>query len=200
VGSGCADGTREGFLAVATYPNIAACAGGFRIAGVLPLFQAPACDRTAGNSGANPQGIGCNIEDLCAPGWHVCRGAREVVARSPTGCTNASPVPGRFFAARQSSTGCGYCATGSITTDPPCNSTSCAMGCAQTDTIANDVFGCGSVGAAATPSCAPFNVFSGDKCVALPPVWQCGSGEALTVTLQDGTGGGALCCRDVVGS
>jgi hypothetical protein len=96
----------------------------------------------AGNSSSNPNGIGCNVADLCARNWHVCASAAEVAADSSTDCTNAGPTAGQFFVTRQSSTGCNVCALGTDT-DSNCNSSSCEANCLQTPAIANDLFGCG---------------------------------------------------------
>ncbi len=151
------------------------------------------------HAGTHPTGVGCNVADLCAVGWHVCAGAAEVAARSSTGCTNASPSAGQFFTTRQSSTGCGVCATGTNFANPPCNSSSCATNCGPTDAIANDFFGCGSVGATPAAGCAPFNAFSNNVCASLPAGWSCGSdgyNEAFNVVLTSAAAGGALCCAD----
>ena len=197
--TGCADGTREGFLDESRWPRIAACAGAFLVPGVLSATLAPACGRRAGNDGPLPDGAGCDAEDLCAPGFHLCRTAAEVADRSPSGCTGAAPAPGQFFITRQSSTGCGVCATGSLLADPPCDDQSCTPGCAQTDATSNDVFGCGSTGDAPTAACAPLDRFGNNLCVALPPGWSCGVDgytEARAVINRSPTTGGGLCCAD----
>ena len=82
---GCADGTREAFVNVVRFPSIAGCAGGWTVPGVLtPASMLPACARAAGNSGLRPNGAGCTVEDLCALGWHVCLGARELTTLGVT--------------------------------------------------------------------------------------------------------------------
>lgn len=173
---GCADGTREGFVDLAAYPNIAGCSGGFSVPGV----QSPtlACGRASGNDSANPTGEGCSAADLCAEGWHVCATSAEVAASSPTGCGGSTRPgdPQLFFATGQAGPGIASCdATGS-----------------------NDVFGCGNFGGGAASSCAPLNRFSNNGCTLIAPYFQCASGleEARVVTKNTPAGGGVLCCRD----
>jgi hypothetical protein len=111
----------------------------------------------------------------------------------------AAPGPGLFFVTRQSSTGCSFCAIGMSLANPPCNSSSCAAGCAQTDATSNDIFGCGTAGQAPLQACGVLDRFGNDLCSALPPAWRCGNdgfAEAKNVTLTDPAIGGALCCRD----
>ncbi|MFO0593620.1 MAG: hypothetical protein U0441_39125 [Polyangiaceae bacterium] len=198
--SGCSDGAREGFTDFEKYPYIAGCSGGFQIPGVLGELTAPACGWKAGNGSSNPNGIGCNAWDLCAPGWHVCGGAAEVAQDSPTGCDGVAPAQDPvFFITRQSGTGCGTCATGSDTSSA-CATCSCAGGCAQTEKTSNDVFGCGTIGE--PPSdCGVLNSFSNDVCTALGYPWLCGSdscGEAHNVWKETATNGGVLCCADML--
>jgi hypothetical protein len=220
---GCADGEREGFTDLGTYPNIAGCSGGWSIAGIhtdapgtAPACPGltttdtttPACGRNAGDDSTNPQGTGCNVADLCAQGWHVCTGADDVARSSPTGCAGAtgSDDPPVLFATRQSSTGCGECATGT-STDATCDSSSCTAGCLQTANVSNDVFGCGNFGALTTASaCGPLDRFSNNLCSGLAgSTWSCnlaantddnGTCEAYTVTKSGAAGGGVACCRD----
>lgn len=174
---GCADGSREGFTALATYANIAACAGAWSIAGlVAPTTKTPACLRSSGNDGPNPSGAGCAVADLCQVGWHVCETAAEVGAKSGGGCAGAATA-GLFFATRQSGGGAARCGGG-----------------------ANDLFGCGGLGAAPdVTTCAPLDRFSGDLCASLGGGWACGADnlqEANNVTHTNSTDGGVLCCRD----
>jgi hypothetical protein len=215
---GCADGTREGFVDVNVFPVIAGCSGGFDIPGVVaenpgtapncPSVTTydtvdPACCRRGGNTGPNPEGIGCNVADLCAVGWHVCEGADDIIRHSPGGCT-AGTAPGDpplFFVTRQSSNGCGDCATGNRT-DPGCNGAGCTTGCAPTARTTNDVFGCGNFGATSPLiQCGPIDRFSQNLCSGLPGSnWSCqddGSGlcEAFTIVHLGAAFGGALCCR-----
>jgi hypothetical protein len=144
------------------------------------------------------------VVDLCAAGWHVCEGANDVALHSPTGCAGATLDGGPllFFVSRQSSNGCGVCATGTrVTAD--CNSASCATGCAQSANTSNDVFGCGNFGSTSPlVDCGPLDRFSYDLCTGLPGgSWTCtddGTGlcEAYTITHVNAAYGGALCCRD----
>ncbi len=79
---GCADGTREGFMDFASYPTIAACGGAWDQPGLDGTAAAPSCGRVAGNHSANKPGVGCRAADLCAAGWHVCRGPADLAART----------------------------------------------------------------------------------------------------------------------
>jgi hypothetical protein len=165
---GCADGAREGFESLAAYPYIAACAGAWSVGGVLRVDLAPTCNRGGGDDSAHADGQGCSSVDLCAEGWEVCAGADEVAALSPDGCVGAVPAgtPDKslFFVAAQHSRGSNLC-------DP-----------AQGD---DDVFGCGNLGLAVTPTqeCGTLNRFLGSAVLgscgyneAEPPIgpWQCG--------------------------
>lgn len=176
--AGCADGVRDGFLDTTTHTRIAACSGGFSVAGVQ-LDAAPACDRHGGDDGTNPNGTGCRAADLCAAGWHVCASPGDVALSSGSASCAGSvadalvPV---FFATRQSGPGSGDCGAG-----------------------ANDIFGCGNLGAAPLASCAPLDRFSGDLCGTIGPPWSCGPDnvqEAVNVVKSAPQGGGVLCCRD----
>lgn len=220
---GCADGEREGFVDVLAYPDIAGCGGAWTVPGVS-LFapdeapacpglapqdtRQPACGRGAGDDGANPLGTACNVADLCAPGWHVCLDAPDVATASGgAGCLDATAAgdPPLLFLTRQSSTGCGVCATGS-STDSSCNSLSCASGCLQTEQVSNDVFGCGNYGAGVTGFCSPLDRFSSNLCGAIASQgWACndpgsaddpGTCETFTVVHSNPATGGVLCCRD----
>jgi hypothetical protein len=195
--TGCADGTREGYLDQAQYPQIAACAGGWTVPGMLDATQ-PTCGNKAGNDSPNPTGQGCSAADLCAPGFHVCKGASDVAFRSPTGCAGAAPEDGLFFATRQGSTGCAICTLGSGMDPSICNGCSCAADCAQNTLTANDLFGCGSIGNS-PGACGALTRTSGNLCSALGSPWSCGNdgcGEANQVTKPSPTGGGVLCCID----
>jgi hypothetical protein len=221
--TGCADGQREGFVDTVAYPDIAGCGGGWTIPGVSLFAPAaapacpglvpedtrhPACDHGAGDDGANPTGTGCNVADLCAPDWHVCLDAPDVLTASGgEGCVDAtqSGDPPLFFATRQSSTGCGVCATGDRT-DATCTSLSCASGCLQTEAVSNDVFGCGNIGSGAGGACTPIDRFSQNLCGSLTAQgWACndptsaddtGTCEIFTVVHSNPDTGGVLCCRD----
>lgn len=195
---GCADGHREGFRSLRRYPDIAACAGGFQVAGVT-TDAPPRCERHGGDDGTNPTGVDCSVEDLCAAGWHVCVGPAEVAARSRDGCAGAHDAEGAFFATRTSGPGCGVCATGSAT---DCGGNDCRADCAMSAQTTNDLFGCGTIGAVPeATTCGVLDRFSHDQCAMLPAPWTCtdeGSGthEASVVTKPGPEAGGVLCCRD----
>ncbi|MBI5537332.1 MAG: hypothetical protein HY898_31710 [Deltaproteobacteria bacterium] len=202
---GCADGTREGFADKSQFPLIAACNGAWDQPGI---FNMPAmCNRQAGNTGVNQAGTGCTVTDLCAPGWRVCYGRDDVLARNKDGCLGVmngatSPV---FFTTQMSSTGAFQCSTGTTAT--------------------NDLFGCGDLGCnfsgdpTAQALCAPLIMSSHDLCKglrndggcgdwcnhlgkypSLGNAWSCGSDtekEALNVTkTKADQQGGVLCCVD----
>lgn len=209
---GCSDGEREGFLDQNTFTHIAGCSGGWSLPGVTPKTVVPACGRKGGDDSQNPEGNGCASADLCAEGWHLCRGWEEVAAKSPSGCAGATPPDAKpkslLFAMAQPSK------NGSV--------------CGKDGDGHNDVFGCGNLGTALGPdkSCGPLDrVIAStvpDKCgfnEAEPPLgpWECKGGpgsdllEGETVTKKgcpggscqyDGYGvgsqdkGGVLCCRD----
>ena len=220
---GCADGQREGFTDLGAYPDVAGCSGAWTIPSIHTEAPAAApacpglattdttvaaCGHGAGDDGANPLGAGCNVADLCAPGWHVCASADEVAASSSTGCSGATGpnTPPLFFATRQTGTGCGRCATGTSTA-ASCTSSTCAAGCLQTAATSNDVFGCGNFGASAPlQECGPLDRFSNNLCGALAgSPWACnlptsadnnGLCEAFALTKSGTSHGGVLCCRD----
>ena len=79
---GCADGSREGFVDMNTYPGIAACEGTFE--GFISSVSA---------------------KHLCSDGWHVCTG-HEVQQREIT-VQEADAFPGAF--AFDSANDCGNC-------------------------------------------------------------------------------------------
>jgi hypothetical protein len=182
VDAGCADGQREGFTTLA---NIAACSGGWSVAGVksAPSYT-PACGRQGGDDGSNPNGTGCSVVDLCAVGWHVCDSPADVTnsAGIASACSDPAQFPAQtFFITRQSG-------SGSLACDNVGN---------------NDVFGCGNLGTATSQaSCLPINRTVGAGCSNLGNGWACGQvaaanvTEALTVTKSLPGRGGALCCRD----
>ncbi|MEO6772853.1 MAG: hypothetical protein ABI467_07505 [Kofleriaceae bacterium] len=135
----------------------------------------PGC-QTSGNN-APTSGVACTAANLCAPSWHICTDAAEVAARLPMGQTCASGITtDDFFATDQSSVGSGLCG----------------------DTGANDLFGCGGLGKAATASCAPLDVSSGNNCGSIGTAWSCGgsdTGERTGVIKPQLGGGGVLCCK-----
>jgi hypothetical protein len=176
---GCADGTREAFTDIMTYPYIAGCDGAWSTAGVINPPVAGAACATSGNSGGD--GNGCTIANLCAPGWSVCANQTAVQERTTgDGCNVVTFPLDSFYATKISGDG------GRI-----CN----GLG-------TNDVFGCGTAGQGADSSCYPISKWSGDLCSLLTASgggWACGNdqfSEAINVTKSDPTsGGGALCCK-----
>ncbi|MFO0593902.1 MAG: carboxypeptidase-like regulatory domain-containing protein [Myxococcaceae bacterium] len=124
---GCSDGTREGFVSLTSYPQIAGCSGAWTVAGVT-ASSAATCARASGNTSSNREGTGCSSADLCAAGWHICRGKDEVGQKANGSCADAVP-PGAtnnslFFAVVQNSV-----------SNTTCDSSG-----------DNDVFGCGNLG------------------------------------------------------
>jgi hypothetical protein len=186
--AGCADGTREAFTDEARFPSIAGCAGAWSVAGLLSeRSMAPGCARAAGNDGSNLTGSDCTVEDLCADGWHVCRGASELtllgVACQDAGIPPANAGGGAmFFATRQrgtAPTGCSPDAT----------------------TGGNNLHGCGNFGRVEDPGCAPplDRQIESTICAANPP-WTCNDPasimtEATVATKSGVAAGGVLCCR-----
>lgn len=156
---GCADGTREGFVDMAAYPQIAACAGAWDHPGITPDSVVATCANQGGNSGPKASGIGCAAPDLCAVGWHICKGWQEVAQKSPSGCADATPADAKpkslFFAIRQPS------ADGSV--------------CGSWGDGFNDVFGCGNLGSTLGPDkkCGPL-----DRVLASTKPNACGFNEA----------------------
>ncbi|HXU06914.1 MAG TPA: hypothetical protein VN903_38440 [Polyangia bacterium] len=187
---GCADGTREAFADPTRFPAIAGCAGGWSVPGLLTERSlAPGCARAAGNDGSNATGLDCTVEDLCADGWHVCRGASELtqigVTCQDSGIAAAGTAGGgaMFFATRQrgtAPTGCSVDAT----------------------TGSNNLHGCGNFGRVEDPGCAPplDRQLENTVCAANPP-WSCNDPtsimtEATVATKLGSARGGVLCCRD----
>ena len=199
-GPGCADGTREGYTDAELYPAIAACSGGWSVPGVFQEYFAQ-CDREAGNDSTNPEGTDCTASDLCAPGWHVCRTAREINTFSGgDGCTPVT-LANSFFVSGQSGNGCGYCSVSSDPNDAGCTGGSCLSMCYPTSIQANDIFGCGTIGITPAANCAPLNRFGNNLCSSLPSPWTCSAGsnsfdESMWVTKGSSESGGVLCCVD----
>jgi len=206
---GCADGTREGFADTSAYPDIAACAGGWSVPGLVLLDdngtptgssddtlsdQIDHCGNGSGNDSGNPSGQGCSVEDLCAVGWSVCADQATVAAKAggEMACTNlgttvAAPY---LFATRQRSQGSYIC---DISLDPKGT---------------NDVYGCGSADfGKALSNCGPLNRVTDDNCAAVEvnTDWACNDNDPSTtgsfreladVTKSSASHGGVLCCRN----
>lgn len=187
--SGCADGTREGFLDVtfSAWPHIAGCSGAWDQPGLtVESSQRPTCGRMAGNTGINAVGIGCGAADLCAIGWHICRGPIEVERLSPSQCESVvSPGVPAFFAVAGGGGAAGDCAAGQ-----------------SGSRWINDVRGCGTIGHAEGNGCYPLDrrmEFS--DCLATQGAWACGGAAAhdqeVRLVVKPNTDlGGVLCCRD----
>ncbi|MGI5829661.1 MAG: hypothetical protein ACOX8U_05780 [Bradymonadia bacterium] len=202
---GCADKTREGYLDIGVYDKIAACGGAWTVPGIHHN-EGPSCNRQAGNDGNNRMGEDCNVEDLCAEGWHVCLGRNDLRSRTTLGCGNimqgvhAGTLA--FFLTRTSSTGNHRCAPDTI--GQPINN--------------NDIFGCGNLGyelklagQEVIDLCDPLTRASHNVCYTLQTpeysrdVWDCGDrnvsddtiNEAAIVVKKDPDKyGGVLCCMD----
>ena len=167
---GCADGTREGFRDVATFPRIAACAGHWNQPGLTGL--------PAGHQCTPADDQPCAAADLCSPGWEICANHTSVATHGAARC-DAQSLRG-FYATRQPSSG--------------------AAACIDDPTFDNDLFGCdepvprnnGITG------CNPLDGTSGDQCAALVGgPWVCpdGSHELTTVLKNADVDGGVLCCK-----
>jgi hypothetical protein len=182
-GSGCSDGTREGFRDSSVWPVIAGCAGGFSQPGVIGALL-PTCAMRAGDSSNNPAGIGCSAADLCTIGWHVCLDGTDVKSHSPTGDCEGCVLAGepRFFLVATGATSTGICTSDRTTT--------------------NDLHGCGGLGQPESGDCPPLDRRMGfADCLATAKVWSCGTAmqnteEAAVVTKNGPTLGGVLCCKD----
>jgi len=182
---GCSDGTREGFRDVTNWPSIAGCAGAFQMPGVIGSPDLAAqCNLLAGDTSANPSGVGCTAADLCAEHWHLCRDGDDVSQHSPTGdCEGCVPAgEQRFFLVAIGASPMGICI-------------------ADTQS-ANDLHGCGGLGQPESDTCAPLSRRMGfADCLETKGVWSCGDAsdslqEAAVVTKPQITMGGALCCKD----
>jgi hypothetical protein len=196
---GCSDGGREGFTSTTTYPDIAACAGGWSVPGLVTLSgetitdQTDRCANASGDDSANANGNGCSAEDLCAAGWSVCADQAAVAAKGGVAaCTNlgTSVTAPYLFATRQRSQGGYIC---DISLDPR---------------GANDLYGCGSNDFGfALGNCGPLNRVTDDNCnnVDNNTVWTCNDNDPATpgsvrelvdVVKSSGANGGVLCCRN----
>ncbi len=201
---GCADGQRDAFTDKATFPNIAGCAGAWTVPGVFPYSprtsKVAACATNGDDKEAPGPGTDCSAGDLCAPGWHICKGG-EIGPR--TGGKNCAAMPAAevatgFYTASISGPGCFVCAAinGAITDPVQCTSNSCKVGCHERDDLTNDLFGCGN-SSVKNANCEA-NVSSGNVCNAVDTsVWKCpdDTKEGIVVTKIGSKNGGVLCCR-----
>jgi hypothetical protein len=186
---GCADGTREAFTDLAQFPTVAGCSGGWSVPGVLTVMSMTArCLRRGGNDGDSPDGAGCTVEDLCADGWHVCRGATELDTLEVR-CQEAGIGAGRnaaplFFVTRQRGRSATLCTPND-----------------SLPTSVNNLHGCGNFGLAEDGPCSPplDQQLSHTECDDNPP-WGCDdpgnqTDEALVVVKPGPAAGGVLCCH-----
>lgn len=67
---GCSDGVRDGFLDLASSPDVAACAGRWTEMGIARQRVGTNCGRAGDDTGIF---TGCAAADLCAAGWRVCQ-------------------------------------------------------------------------------------------------------------------------------
>lgn len=67
---GCSDGVRDGFLEVATWPRIAACAGRWTEPGIATARVGINCALAGDDTMISN---GCAAADLCAAGWRPCQ-------------------------------------------------------------------------------------------------------------------------------
>jgi hypothetical protein len=197
-GTGCSDGTREGFRDL-NQKDIAGCAGAWDVPGILNAV--PNCGRSAGNDGLMATGIGCSAADLCAEGWHICRDGSEVRQSSTTqsceGCLSGEELV-LFIVATGSAVG-GVEQDASPMADAPLPS---SIGLCGTDyPRTNDVHGCGTLGTPDTELCAPLlRRMSFVDCLGTAGIWMCGDyrdslREAEVVRKTAPELGGVLCCR-----
>ena len=173
---GCSDGTREGFLDLLKFNNLAACSGAWTVKGIHHN-EGPSCGRKSGNTGENQTGDGCNVEDLCAKGWHVCLGRGDVATRSEYGCNGILDGMDQnlpyLFITRTSS-------TGSLNCDPDTVGVPLNM---------NDIFGCGNFGCFATgDKCDPLKLSGHNMCQALRKSCGCKKGADGKITCTHTSG------------
>jgi hypothetical protein len=176
---GCSDGSREYFTSLLVYPAIAGCSGAWSVKGLVSnAAMQPQCNREGGNDGAQPNGNGCSVTDLCAAGWHVCDDKLEVAMLALGGCPGAT-APGLWI----------------VRAGGPTQTTDCS------GPGLNNLFGCGmGVGAVANANCTPLSrVLTHNPCNSTPP-WDCGGFiatlETEEVTKSSSDGGGVMCCAD----
>ncbi len=174
---GCADQSVEAFEG---RRDIAGCEGAWDQPGIAAGTN-PKCARNSGNSSTNPTGAGCGAEDLCAAGWHVCKGLTDVG-------NSKGAAPGGICAARGGGAGLTFYATA----QPSDGVAQCPLGSSGVD----DVFGCGDIATQPSSSCSPLNAVIGTN----QPLdgFHFGTNdktERADVTKTVGPGG-VLCCRD----
>lgn len=67
---GCSDGVRDGFLDLASWPVLAACAGRWTEPGIATSRVGTNCGQAGDDTGISN---GCAAADLCAVGWRPCQ-------------------------------------------------------------------------------------------------------------------------------
>jgi hypothetical protein len=112
---GCADGTREGYSDVATYPTIAGCGASW--VGELDL-RATATGAACGND----LGMCVSPADACARGWHVCASSGDVTELLVLTATTCANEVGSFVAAA------GHCVPGPGCSYPAPGQFACVSG------------------------------------------------------------------------
>lgn len=183
---GCSDGSREAYEDAVMQPNIAGCSGGWDVPGTRsPESMTTHCSRNSGNGSTNPGGIGCSVEDLCSPGWHVCDSHGDVTLSSVGGQCPPDKGESAFWATRQSM-------------NPLVKNEQVYCVAAGN----NNVYGCTDTGdpvfgsADGNDNCGPLELaMGGNDCEA---TWVClgGDSEALNITKTGPEFGGVLCCRN----
>ncbi len=125
---GCSDGRRDGFLDLANWPAVAACAGGWTEPGLARPPIGANCARAGNDTGIS---AGCAAADLCATGWKVCQNDVLAPATCPEtpgfwavngGCTGITFVVGCGLDVGGSVTGCEF----QRTLGPGCTTNSAA--------------------------------------------------------------------------
>jgi hypothetical protein len=95
--TGCADGTREGFIDRGRFPNIASCKAQW--IGAISLRK-PASGVACGND----LSVCVNPADACSRQWHLCNTPAEIAAVTEPSCNGTDAGVGRFAAAMSHST------------------------------------------------------------------------------------------------
>ena len=89
---GCADGEREAFTDLASYPTIAGCAATWT--GELDLRASP-----TGTVCGDEAGACASPADACSAGWHVCARSGDVTELLALTATDCTTTAGRWAAA-----------------------------------------------------------------------------------------------------
>lgn len=205
---GCSDGARDAFTNLTTFPNIAGCSGGWTVPGIFPAplrtTDGGVCGTSGDDDSANAPGTGCSSADLCATGWHLCRGDEIQSRTNNQGCAAETFAPSSFYAASISGTGCLECALPNNAFVAGCGPLTCSQSCQEAANLNNDIFGCGAQGSLLTgpqtTRCGGLNRSGFNNCASLTTGgWNCGGDQMESVTLTRvptaGVPGGVLCCK-----